>query len=114
MGEQPEKLAKVKAQIRSGEIPDWAEKWRGYRGYTGCDTVGAVAIDRDGGFAASNSSGGTSFQMPGRVGDSPIIGAGLYVGTEGAVATTGIGEDIIRTMLALETYKKIKLTRNQT
>mgnify|MGYP001772609386 CR=1 FL=1 len=62
-------------------------------------TVGAVALDRDGNLAAATSTGGTILKWPGRVGDSPIPGAG-YWAENGvcAVSATGIGEFIIRAM----------------
>ena len=68
------------------------------------DTVGAVARDADGNCAAALSTGGTSVMMLGRVGDTPIIGAGLYAGPHGAVAATGDGEEIMRLVLAKKVY----------
>ena len=65
----------------------------------GNDTVGAVALDGET-LAAGTSTGGISSQMKGRVGDSPIIGSGLYCNEHGAVSTTGIGESIIKVNLA--------------
>ncbi len=65
------------------------------------DTVGAVALDRSGNLAAANSTGGTPFKLPGRVGDTPLIGCGLYADNAvGACAATGWGEAIIRMALA--------------
>ena len=66
-------------------------------------TVGAVARDRDGRLAAATSTGGTMGQRPGRVGDSPLIGAGTWA-DDGAVAVscTGDGEAIIRVGVAHE------------
>lgn len=64
------------------------------------DTVGAVAIDRDGRLAAATSTGGTFGKLPGRVGDSPLIGCGTFADGIGAVSCTGVGEAIIRTVLA--------------
>ncbi len=64
------------------------------------DTVGAVVRDAHGRFAAAGSTGGTSWALRGRVGDTPIFGAGLYVGSHGAVVATGIGEEIWRRMSA--------------
>ena len=56
-------------------------------------TVGAVALDADGNLAASTSTGGRITKRPGRVGDSPIIGASTYANNETvAVSTTGLGE----------------------
>lgn len=64
-------------------------------------TVGAVALDRHGDLAAATSTGGTTKKRPGRVGDSPIIGAGTYA-RNGicAVSATGHGELFIRTVAA--------------
>ena len=65
------------------------------------DTVGAVALDARGNLAAANSTGGVNFKMPGRVGDSPLPGAGFYADSRwGAVATTGQGEHIMRAGLS--------------
>ena len=65
------------------------------RRYTG--TVGAVALDARGRLAAGTSTGGMTDKRYGRVGDSPIIGAGLYVdNTAGAAGATGVGEEIWR------------------
>lgn len=61
------------------------------------DTIGMVAVDADGNVAASCSTSGSAYKHAGRVGDSPIIGSGLYVDNEvGAAAATGLGEDIMR------------------
>lgn len=64
-------------------------------------TVGAVAVDSKGRFAAALSTGGSPFRMVGRVGDVPVIGAGLYAdNSKGAAACSGHGESIIRVVLA--------------
>ncbi len=64
-------------------------------------TVGAVALDANGHVAAATSTGGISFKLPGRVGDSPLPGAGTYADDlTGAVSATGQGEAIIRVVLA--------------
>lgn len=68
----------------------------------GHDTVGAVAMDSSGQLACATSTGGISLKMPGRVGDSPLIGCGGYANEEGAVSTTGHGESIMKTLLARE------------
>ena len=59
-------------------------------------TVGAVALDRCGHLAAGTSTGGTLGKMPGRVGDSPIIGASSFANTRYALSATGVGEFFIR------------------
>ncbi|MBX3694032.1 MAG: isoaspartyl peptidase/L-asparaginase [Steroidobacteraceae bacterium] len=64
-------------------------------------TVGAVALDQDGNLAAATSTGGMTAKRYGRVGDSPIIGAGTYADNAGcAVSATGHGEFFIRTVVA--------------
>ncbi len=68
---------------------------------TTMNTVGAVALDNDGDLAAGTSTGGTSNKVYGRVGDSPIIGAGTYANNETcAVSATGHGEYFIRGAIA--------------
>ncbi len=64
-------------------------------------TVGAVAIDADGHLFAATSTGGTCCKLPGRVGDSPLIGCGCYADSEaGGVSCTGYGEAIMKVVLA--------------
>lgn len=61
------------------------------------DTIGMIGIDAKGNMAGSCTTSGLAFKMHGRVGDSPIIGAGLFVDNEvGAATATGLGESIIR------------------
>jgi L-asparaginase / beta-aspartyl-peptidase len=72
-----------------------------------CDTVGAVVRDGDGHFAVAGSTGGSAPSLLGRVGDTPIVGAGFYAGPDGAIAATGIGEQIIRHLLARTVYQWI-------
>jgi L-asparaginase / beta-aspartyl-peptidase len=65
------------------------------------DTVGAVALDRDGNIAAATSTGGTLNKAPGRLGDSSLIGCGCYADNRSAAAsTTGWGEPIMKLVLA--------------
>ena len=64
-------------------------------------TVGAVAMDRDGRLFAATSTGGTCCKLPGRVGDSPLIGCGCYADCEaGGVSCTGYGEAIMKIVMA--------------
>jgi N4-(beta-N-acetylglucosaminyl)-L-asparaginase len=61
------------------------------------DTIGMVALDKSGNLSGACTTSGMAFKMHGRVGDSPIIGAGLFVDNEiGAVTSTGVGEEVIR------------------
>lgn len=67
----------------------------------GGSTVGVVARDRDGHVASATSTGGTLAKLPGRIGDSPLIGCGGYADDlAGAVSSTGYGEAIMRVVLA--------------
>ncbi len=59
-------------------------------------TVGAVVLDGQGGLAAATSTGGRSQQAPGRIGDTPVIGAGTWADRRRAVSMTGHGEAILR------------------
>src|ERR1700675_699330 len=64
-------------------------------------TVGAVALDRHGQLIAGTSTGGTCCKLPGRVGDSPLIGCGCYADAEaGGVSCTGHGEGIMKIVMA--------------
>jgi L-asparaginase/beta-aspartyl-peptidase (threonine type) len=73
-----------------------------------CDTVGAVVRGADGHFGVASSTGGSAPSLLGRVGDTPIIGSGFYAGPAGAVAATGIGEHIVRHLLAHRVYMWIE------
>ena len=78
-------------------------------------TVGAVALDKDRSLAAATSTGGTTNKMPGRIGDTPVIGAGTYANNRTcAVSCTGDGEYFIRAaaaheLSALMEYRGMKL-----
>lgn len=112
-----ERVARLAAALARPDtvVFDWPAAWNfpnplppeladlGKRG----DTVGTVARGRDGRFAATLSTGGTSITLYGRVGDVPIFGAGLYAGPAGAVACTGEGEVIIRRSLARSVYERM-------
>ena len=66
----------------------------------GMGTVGAVALDKDGDVAAATSTGGMTGKPKGRIGDTPIIGAGTWADQHIAVSCTGVGEAFIRTCAA--------------
>jgi L-asparaginase / beta-aspartyl-peptidase len=75
-------------------------------------TVGVVALDHAGNLAAGTSTGGTTLKMPGRVGDSPIIGAGTYANnTSCAVSATGVGEYFIRNIVAADICERVRYQR---
>ncbi|HZU24959.1 MAG TPA: isoaspartyl peptidase/L-asparaginase [Bryobacteraceae bacterium] len=72
-------------------------------------TVGVVALDQAGNLAAGTSTGGTVMKMPGRVGDSPIIGAGTYANNEScAVSGTGVGEFFMRNIVAADICERVR------
>lgn len=71
-------------------------------------TVGAVAIDCQGNIAVATSTGGITGKLPGRIGDTPLIGAGTYADNfVGGVSTTGHGETIMKYCLAHSILKRI-------
>jgi beta-aspartyl-peptidase (threonine type) len=86
------------------------ELWRRYEGaptgqspFTGrlpTETVGAIAISADGDIAAASSTGGLLSKRPGRVGDSAVVGAGLFADHGAAALCSGVGEAAIELMLA--------------
>jgi L-asparaginase / beta-aspartyl-peptidase len=94
--EPPEALITPRARAR------WErDRAAGRPSSTSGGTVGACAIDRTGRMAAATSTGGTSWKRPGRVGDSPIPGAGTWADDEaGAASATGHGESILRVGMA--------------
>lgn len=102
MGEPPESARKRLQEVKSGE----SLTVKLYERYF--STVGAVALDGKGNLAAGSSTGGVAFMLPGRVGDTPIVGAGVYADENGAVSCTGRGEDIIRLALAKEICMNMK------
>ncbi|XP_045192440.2 isoaspartyl peptidase/L-asparaginase-like isoform X1 [Mercenaria mercenaria] len=81
----------------------------------GHDTVGAVAIDRNGNIAFGTSTGGITNKRPGRVGDSPIAGIGGYADNNvGGISCTGHGESITRVALAYDIISLMKYTNKCT
>jgi beta-aspartyl-peptidase (threonine type) len=83
------------------ELPRLANLVKNHPELFDLETVGAVALDKDGDVAAATSTGGFPLKLPGRIGDSPLIGCGTYADNlSGACSTTGIGEIAIRLVLA--------------
>ena len=63
------------------------------------DTIGMLAIDKNGDISGACTTSGLAYKMAGRVGDSPIIGSGLFVDNEvGAAVATGLGEEVVKTV----------------
>ena len=94
----------AKQKMLSGEethLPQLRQLIQEYPKLFETDTVGAVALDRQGDTAAATSTGGFTLKFPGRIGDSPLIGCGNYADSQaGACSVTGIGEVAIRLVLA--------------
>jgi beta-aspartyl-peptidase (threonine type) len=83
------------------ELPKLADLVKTYPEIFNLETVGAVALDKDGNVAAATSTGGFPLKLPGRIGDSPLIGCGTYADNNaGACSATGVGEIAIRLVLA--------------
>jgi beta-aspartyl-peptidase (threonine type) len=93
-----QQLQKARAEHDTAEAG--TERWY--------STVGAVALDQDGNLAAATSTGGTTNKRWGRVGDSPIIGAGTYADNRScAVSATGTGEYFIRSVVAYDICARV-------
>lgn len=92
-----EKLEETRKKVES---LDFKQKVRKLKEMNQTGTVGAAALDQDGGLAAATSTGGVYGQLPGRVGDTPMPGCGTHCTETAAVSATGIGEAIIKTTLA--------------
>ncbi|MCA9659705.1 MAG: isoaspartyl peptidase/L-asparaginase, partial [Myxococcales bacterium] len=72
------------------------------------DTVGAVALDVHGHLCAAGSTGGVLLKMPGRVGDTPLVGAGFFADPAlGACCCTGVGEAIMTRVLAFTALQEV-------
>jgi len=101
-----QQLQKAKASEQPGTtyLSETPDRW--------FSTVGAVALDRDGNLAAATSTGGMTNKQWGRVGDSPIIGAGTYADNRScAVSATGHGEYFIRATVARDVCARMQFTK---
>ena len=70
--------------------------------------MGAVALADEGRLAAGSSTGGVFGKMPGRIGDSPVFGAGIYASARAAAVGTGVGELFLQTLACLRTGELIE------
>ena len=94
---EPKKYYTLPIGVNEDEIEDQAH-----------GTVGAVALDTSGDLAAATSTGGTFGKLEGRVGDTPIIGAGTWADSDIAISCTGTGEYFIRTGAALSVACRVR------
>ncbi len=104
----PESEAAWKEWLKTGVYKPWEKKdWDNKDSH---DTIGMIAIDKSGNLSGACTTSGLKFKMHGRVGDSPVIGAALYVDNEyGAAVATGVGEEVIRISGA---HTVVELMRN--
>jgi N4-(beta-N-acetylglucosaminyl)-L-asparaginase len=103
------KAGRPHAAAGSGADPRRVWDESGHRDPNDHDTIGAIAIDTAGGMAASCTTSGASWKLPGRVGDSPLIGPGLYCDSEiGGVVATGVGEEIIKICASFAALERMR------
>ncbi len=94
---------KVRAEwqewLKTAEYDPWSPPKNQFEGSTNHDTISMLAMDAEGNLSGSCTTSGLAYKMHGRVGDSPIIGAALFVDNEvGAACATGIGEEVMKTV----------------
>jgi len=100
------KMKRYEAQLKSlfegkYELPKLTALVKAHPEVFQLETVGAVALDKNGNVAAATSTGGFPLKLAGRIGDSPLIGCGTYADNQsGACSATGVGEIAIRFVLA--------------
>ncbi len=98
MGFKPENLLTEKSRL---EWENWKEtaQYKPVINIENHDTIGMLAIDQSGNMAGACTTSGMAYKLNGRVGDSPIIGAGLFIDNEiGGATATGVGEEVVRTV----------------
>jgi len=95
-------------KLKAEPTPTGRENAKIWKSMNEGNTVGAVAVDADGIPSAAVSTGGMWLKLPGRVGDSAILGAGVYADRAGAASATGTGEEIIRNALCLKACEFIR------
>jgi beta-aspartyl-peptidase (threonine type) len=99
---------KFMEKVRKGKGTRYFPRLPEYLKHYNTDTVGAVALDGSGNIAVTNSTAGILLKMPGRVGDTPVFGAGLYAERGIGVSATGHGEGIVRLCLSKVTSDYMK------
>ena len=104
--EQKEMLTKRAEEFYQKRLEEMKKELNAYRGH---DTVGMLALDANGSMGAATSTSGLFMKKKGRVGDSPLIGSGLYADSEvGAAAATGLGEDLMKGCISYEIVTLMK------
>ncbi len=95
-------------KVRKGKGTRYFPRLSDYLKHYDTDTVGAIALDSKGNIAVTNSTAGIILKMPGRIGDTPVFGAGLYAESGIGVSATGHGEGIVRLCLSKVTADYMK------
>lgn len=96
-------------EVNSRELYDHWQKQRLAPPSKGHDTIALLIVDANGDIAGGCSTSGLAGKLPGRVGDSPIIGSGLYVDNEvGAAGATGVGENVMRYCLTFQVVERMR------
>lgn len=112
--ENPLDLVTTESHERSAGGPDYIVMADNYLSTgdvddrQGFDTVGALALDSHGRLASATSTGGIPMKMPGRVGDTPLVGCGGYANNVAAASTTGHGESLMKTVLAWDVVRNVE------
>jgi beta-aspartyl-peptidase (threonine type) len=97
-------LERYRTALKSGRPQDWDPFGAPPPNKLPSDTVGAVALDVNGNLSAATSTGGTFNKLPGRVGDSPLVGSGAYADNRsGGVSATGLGEALMKIVISKTT-----------
>lgn len=101
--------AKIHYHNRLVEDAAKSQAERELKPYAGHDTVGMVALDKEDSMAAATSTSGLFMKKSGRLGDSPVVGSGLYVDSEvGGASATGLGEDLMKGCISYEIVRRMK------
>jgi isoaspartyl peptidase/L-asparaginase-like protein (Ntn-hydrolase superfamily) len=91
--------AELQVWLKTAEYDPWSPPKDPTEGQTNHDTISMLALDQAGNLSGSCTTSGLAYKMHGRVGDSPIIGAALFVDNEvGAACATGVGEEVMKTL----------------
>lgn len=99
----------VRSQIESISYTDQVSELKEIDPKEG-GTIGCVALDKNGKLASATSTGGRAYQLPGRIGDTPLVGCGFYCNDKVAVSTTGVGEAIMKIQLARDVFVEYEKT----
>ncbi|TET18524.1 MAG: L-asparaginase [Candidatus Cloacimonadota bacterium] len=100
-------------KVKQGKGTQYFPHLPDYIKHYNADTVGAIAMDCKGRIAVTNSTAGIMLKLPGRVGDTPVFGAGLFADRAGGVSATGHGEGIIRLCLSKVAVDSMKTNTAQ-